>query len=94
MKRGWILVLLVCFPWHALAQSDTADLRASCNASFHAGCKSTTTSSIGLAAPAGVLGSSGLEGVLVAVLIAGGIGRRLYRQAIEGKRKRSHHERA
>jgi hypothetical protein len=91
MKRGWILLLLVCFPWQALAQSDTADLRASCNASFHEGCKSITTSS-GFAAPMGALGSSVLEGVLVAALIAGGIGRRLYRQAIEGKRKHSHHE--
>ena len=91
MKRLWICVLLFCLAGHAVAQNTTADQNASCNASFHEGCKSDqtfTTSSSGFAAPAGVLGSSALESSLIALLIAAGIGRRLYRSrsGIRGKR--------
>jgi hypothetical protein len=80
MKYLWIWVFLFCFSGHVGAQSGAADERASCNASFHRGCVSdakSTTSSSGFAAPAGVLGSSWLEGGLVLLLIAGGIARRL-----------------
>ena len=93
MKYLWIAVFLFCFSGHAGAQSGTADERASCNASFHQTCvpdQSTSTSSSGFAAPIGVLGSSGLEGGLVALLIAGGIARRLYRSwAGDGRNRRS-----
>lgn len=94
MKHLWIWIILTCFSGHAAAQSSTADERASCNASFHQGCQSVQTSgtsSSAFAAPLGVLGSSGLEGALVTVLIAGGIARRLHRQAVGGGRKRNHH---
>lgn len=91
MKRLWICVLLFCLAGHAVAQNTTADQNASCNASFHEGCKSDqtfTTSSSGFAAPAGVLGSSALESSLIALLIAAGIGRRLYRVRSGGGGKR------
>jgi len=82
MKGLWIGVFLICLSGHAVAQSVIANEQASCNASFHQNCEpdqSTVASSTGFAAPIGVLGSSGLEGGLLALLIAGGIGRRLHR---------------
>ena len=90
MKHLWIWIFLMCCPGYAGAQSDTADENASCNASFHGGCPSGGTSSSGFAAPFGVLGSSGLEGGLVALLIAGGIASRLRRHAVGGGWKRNH----
>ena len=93
MKYLWIGVFLICFSGHAEPQSATADDQASCNASFHQNCVSdqtSGTSSSGFAAPLGVLGSSALEGGLVALLIAGGIARRLRRHAVGGGRKRNH----
>jgi len=92
MKYLWLWVFLFCLSGHAGAQSGTADSRASCNASFHQGCPSdqtSTASSSGFAAPVGVLGSSGLEGGLVLLLIAGGIARQLYRHAAGSRRKLS-----
>lgn len=92
MKYLWIVVLLLCFPDLAGAQSNTAVDRASCNASFHLGCVSnqtSTASSSGFAAPVGMLGSSALEGGLVALLIAGGIARRIYCHATGSGRKRN-----
>jgi len=87
MKNLWIWIFLACFTGHAEAQSDTADERASCQASFHEGCKSDSASSDGFAAPGGVLGSTVLEGGLVVLLIAGGVARRLGRHAAGGGRK-------
>ena len=95
MKHLLLWALLFCYSGHAVAQSDTADDRASCNASFQQDCQSDQTSdpsSDGFAAPLGVLGSSGLEGGLVALLIAGGIAHRLRRQAVGAGRKRNHRE--
>jgi hypothetical protein len=80
MKHLWIWVFLLCFSGHAGAQSGTADERASCHASFQQDCvpdETSTTSSSGFAAPAGLLGSSWLEVGLVLLMIAGGIARRL-----------------
>jgi hypothetical protein len=87
MKRVWIWVLLLFCPAAALAQSETATNQANCSASFLGNCpieQTVTTSSDGFAAPIGLLGSSGLEGLLVALLIAGGIGSQLYRRAADG----------
>ena len=90
MKHVWIWVLLLFCPGPAPAQSGIADEQANCNASFQGGCPAdptVTTSSDGFAAPVGTLGSSGLEAVLVALLIAAGISRRLHGHLAEGGRK-------
>jgi len=90
MKYLPIWVFLLCVQGHAEAQSGTADERASCNASFHQTCQPEPTSgasSSGFAAPIGVLGSSGLEGGLVALLIMVGIARRRYRRVAGSARK-------
>lgn len=82
MKRLLVWLFLFCCSGQAGAQSGTADARASCNASFHQSCPAQQTSgttSSGFAAPLGVLGSSGLEGGLVTLLIAAAVARRLYR---------------
>jgi hypothetical protein len=53
--------------------SSTADERASCNASFHAGCPSESSdgsSSTSVAAPAGPLGSTAWEALLVILAAA------------------------
>jgi hypothetical protein len=55
------------------AESATADLRASCNASFHDGCPSSSggsVSSAGFSAPIGVIGSSPEEGASLALMAA------------------------
>jgi len=83
MRCAWVLVFLLCLAGRVYGQSATADLKASCNASFHEGCKSaqtTTVSSSGFAAPAGALGSSGLESAFIAFLFSAAIGGRLYRR--------------
>ena len=87
MKYLWVWIFLFCFPGHAEPQNSTADDQASCNASFHQNCvpdQTSTTSSSGFAAPLGVLGSSGLEGALVVLIVAGGVARRLHRHAARG----------
>lgn len=76
MKVLWVVLMLVMVSFDTEAQSQMADQQASCNASFHEGCKTektSTTSSNGFAAPIGMLGSSALEDALVFLLIGGGI---------------------
>jgi len=101
MKRLVAGLLLCCVAGSAssyhtddASESTKADTRASCNAAFHVGCQADqtfTASSSGFAAPAGALGSSGLESALVALLLAGGIGRGLYRaRAGRGRRGNPH----
>ena len=92
MKRLILCLLLVGLAasanaYHSgISETETADSNASCNAAFHAGCATTdddheeqthTASSRGFAAPAGALGSSGLELALIALLVSGAIGGRL-----------------
>jgi len=67
--------LIFCAPGatQVSAQSSTADERASCNASFHAGCpqeSTTSVSSSGFAAPMGVIGSSPQESASLALMVA------------------------
>ncbi len=53
-----------------MAQSDTADSNASCNASFHLTCIDTTVVSDSFAAPAPTLGGGWLEVALIISLAA------------------------
>jgi len=92
MKRLIAGFLLWCVAGSAAAAySATADAKASCNASFHEGCKTDqtfTASSSGFAAPAGVLGGSPVEGALLSLLVAAGVAGRFYRSVAKGSRVR------
>jgi len=92
MKRLIAGLLLWCVAGSAAAAySATADANASCNASFHEGCKTDqtfTASSSGFAAPAGVLGGSPVEGALLSLLVAAGVAGRFYRSVAKGSRVR------